>query len=114
MNDYRDPTELEGLLGCLDHVVIMQLWNVAERRQRRTPTAEHQQLLDELKVIRDRIAHGILPHEKDRESTRRLIRELVQLERGSLGAPAVRRVRRRTPAAKIDEILTRAEGPTLT
>jgi hypothetical protein len=94
-----------------DASLLAQLTEVMILRQSTAPNPERAAAIKELKHIRDLVIHGLDPVDLDvaRDAVSSLFGHLLQLERSSLGTPGARRLRRRTSARTICEILNRAE-----
>jgi hypothetical protein len=95
-----------------DVVLLSQLAEVLELRENAIPDAQRAEAIRELKHIRNLVIHGVDPIDPDeaRSAMTRVLAHLLQLEQSSLGTPGARRLRRRTSAQTIHEILNRAEA----
>ncbi|MGH3512502.1 MAG: hypothetical protein ACRDQV_14165 [Pseudonocardiaceae bacterium] len=96
-----------------DVVLLSQLAEVMELRENATPDPQRAEAIRELKHIRNLVVHGIDPIDPDqaRSAMTKVLAHLLQLEQSSLGTPGARRLRRRTSAQTVHEILNRAEAP---
>lgn len=98
----------------LDTNLLVQLAEVMMLRQSTAPNPERAAAIKELDYIRDLVIHDLDPADLDVacDAVSEMLGRLLRLEQSSLGSPGARRLRRRTSARTICEILNRAEeGP---
>jgi hypothetical protein len=105
MNEPEETGEQEGLLAYLDTAVIMQLWHAAKIRQLHAPTAAAPLAHDNPEPSRVRLPPARTGPRVHPQADPGIRPTRTRLDR----RPSARHARRRTPPAKIDEILTRAE-----
>jgi hypothetical protein len=107
MRKPSNPTQV-----YLDVSLLAQLAEVMELRENTAPDPQRAAAIKELKHIRNLMINGQDPVDLDvaRDAANSVLGYLLQLEQSSLGSLGARRLRRRTSAKTISDILNRAEA----